>query len=62
VHAGGRTYRTYGASGNGGQLLIVIPEADMVVVFTAGNYGQVGIWGRWGDQIVGGEILPTLRR
>src|SRR5262249_57044436 len=32
LHTGDRAYRAYGASGNGGQLLIVVPEADLVVV------------------------------
>ena len=39
-----RSYRTYSAVGNGGQLLIVVPEADLVVLFTGGNYGQGGVW------------------
>ena len=58
---GERTYREYEASGNGGQLLTVIPEAELVVVFTAGNYGQGGIWGRFRDQIVPQEIIPAIR-
>ena len=60
--SGGRTYREYEASGNGGQLLMVIPELDLVVVFTAGNYGQGGIWGRFRDQIVTQEVIPAIRR
>lgn len=62
LKSGGRSFNTYEASGNGGQLLIVIPELDMAVVFTAANYAQGGIWGRWRDQIVGGEIIPAIRR
>ena len=62
IHAGGRSYRTYEASGNGGQLLIVVPELDLVVVFTGGNYRQGGIWSRWRDEIVGTEILSGLRQ
>lgn len=38
-----RSYREYEASGNGGQLLIVIPELELAVVFIAGNYIQGGI-------------------
>jgi hypothetical protein len=49
------------ATGNGGQVLIVAPDLDMVVVFTGGNYRQGGIWGRWGDEIIGAEIVPTMR-
>jgi len=62
LRSGERTYREYGASGNGGQLLMVIPELELVVVFTAGNYGQGGIWGRFSDQIVPQEIIPAIRR
>ena len=62
MSSGGRTYREFEANGNGGQILIVLPELDMVVVFTAGNYRQGGIWGRFRDQIVGREIIPAIRR
>ncbi len=60
IKAGGRTYKEYEASGNGGQLLIVVPELDLAVVMTGGNYGQGGIWGRWRDQVVGGAIIPAI--
>jgi len=62
IRSGDRTYRDYAASGNGGQLLLVIPEIEMVVVFTGGNYRQGGIWLRWPDEIVGKHLIPALRR
>jgi CubicO group peptidase (beta-lactamase class C family) len=58
--SGGRTYRTYGATGNGGQLLVVVPEADLAVVFTGGNYSQGGVWLRWPQHIIGDKIIPTI--
>jgi len=61
VHSGARAYRTYAATGNGGQMLIVIPELDMTVAFTGGNYRQGGIWLRWPDNIIGAQIVPAIR-
>jgi len=61
IHFGDRTYHDYTANGNGGQILIVIPEFDLVVVFTAGNFGQGGIWGRFRDQIVPNEIVAAIK-
>jgi CubicO group peptidase (beta-lactamase class C family) len=62
LKAGGRTYRTYGATGNGGQLIIVVPEADLAVVFTGGNYSQGGVWLRWPQQIIGDKIIPAISK
>jgi len=61
ITAGGRTYSGYLASGNGGQLLVVLPELDLAAVITGGNYGQGGIWSRWPQRLIGDAIIPTLR-
>jgi CubicO group peptidase (beta-lactamase class C family) len=62
LDVGGREVGTYAAGGNGGQVLLVVPAYDLVVVFTGGNYGQGGVWGRWGQNIVAGRIIPALPR
>jgi hypothetical protein len=43
-------------------MLVVIPELDMTIAFTAGNYEQYGIWGKFLTQIVPQEIIPTIER
>lgn len=60
VRVGDRIVEEYEANGNGGQFLIVVPEYDLVVVFTGANYMQGGIWTRWRDQFVGGVIIPAI--
>ncbi len=60
VHVGDRVVEEFEANGNGGQFLIVVPEYDLVVVFTGANYMQGGIWTRWRDQFVGGVIIPAM--
>lgn len=61
LHSGDRVINAYAATGNGGQLLIVVPEYDLAVVFTGGNYMQGGIWSRWGEQLIGGQVIPAIR-
>ncbi|MDB5429219.1 MAG: hypothetical protein JWP35_335 [Caulobacter sp.] len=61
LHVNGRDYVNYAATGNGGQLLIVAPDLQLVVVFTAGNYGQGGIWGHFRDQIVPNDIMAGIK-
>ncbi len=60
VTAGERRYAFYEASGNGGQLLIVVPTLDLSILFTGGNYRMGGIWSRWRSDIVGGHIIPAI--
>ena len=61
VTSGGRSYREYEANGNGGQFVIVLPELDLAVTFTAGNYLAYGVWGHFRDDLVANVIIPAIK-
>jgi CubicO group peptidase (beta-lactamase class C family) len=54
-----RTFHTFRAAGNGGQMLIVVPNLDLVAVFMGGNYNQGPIWWRWNDEFVPKVLIPA---
>lgn len=55
---GGKQINGYQALGNGGQLLFVFPSLDMVIVFTAGNYGNPRMLNAF--KILENDILPLI--
>ena len=59
LSSAGRVFRTYSAGGNGGQIVMVIPELDLVVGFNGGSYGEFMKWYRWGLQLVPQYIIPA---
>lgn len=56
-----KTYDTYEASGNGGQMVVIVPELDLVVGMTGGNYMEGFVWGKWRQQIIGDGIIAALK-
>ncbi len=48
----GHRYQSYEASGNGGQFLVAVPELQLSIVVTAGNYGQFQAWRKIREDLV----------
>jgi CubicO group peptidase (beta-lactamase class C family) len=59
LKSGGKVYRDYAAGGNGGQVVVVIPELDMVVGFNGGSYGEFPKWYRWELDLLPQYIIPS---
>ncbi len=59
VQVGGKNYAEYSAGGNGGQLVIVVPELDLVAEFTGGNYNSFPVWRTFGEQLLPQYILAA---
>lgn len=55
----GRLIDTFFASGNGGQMLFVVPELEMTVMINAGNYSDGRTRNAFRDRIMGEFILPA---
>ncbi|PYL57709.1 MAG: 6-aminohexanoate hydrolase [Verrucomicrobia bacterium] len=56
---GNRTFQAYAAGGNGGQIVMVIPDLDLVVGFTGGAYGEFAKWYKWQLELVPQFIIPA---
>ncbi|MEM8684352.1 MAG: serine hydrolase [Pseudomonadota bacterium] len=55
----GRNVETYYASGNGGQLLFVVPELELVAFIQAGNYSDGRTRNEFRDRFMRDAILPA---
>jgi CubicO group peptidase (beta-lactamase class C family) len=55
----GRTFREYAAEGNGGQLVMVFPELDMVVGVNAGKYSSP-LWYRWTLEMIPKYLISAV--
>ncbi|RKH08532.1 class C beta-lactamase-related serine hydrolase [Corallococcus sp. CA047B] len=60
LRVGDRVYSEYEASGNGGQLVMVIPELDLTVLFTAGNYNHAALWRKFREELLPRFILGAV--
>ncbi len=60
IASGGKSYSSYLATGNGGQMIIVVPELELAVGFTGGNYRMGSVWWRWSQTIIGDYLIPAL--
>jgi CubicO group peptidase (beta-lactamase class C family) len=58
---GGTTYQVFEAQGNGGQILDAIPQLDLAVMITQGNYQNFTTWGATRDAIVQRVIAAAAR-
>lgn len=59
VKAGNRSYKEYMAQGNGGQLVMVVPELDLAVLITAGNYGNFPTWRKFFEDFMPQYLIPA---
>jgi CubicO group peptidase (beta-lactamase class C family) len=58
----GRTIRAFYAGGNGGQVVMGIPELDLVVAFYGGNYNDVPTQYEIQLSYIPKYILPALEK
>ncbi|HEV8523762.1 MAG TPA: serine hydrolase [Terriglobales bacterium] len=61
LKVGDRVFRDYYAGGNGGQMVIILPELDMVVLFTGGNYNEYPKIFAWELDLLPRYVIPAVR-
>ncbi|MFK8016015.1 MAG: serine hydrolase domain-containing protein [Gammaproteobacteria bacterium] len=56
----GQKFETYSASGNGGQILLVVPKLDLTIMMNAGNYSDGRSRNALRYQIMWKTLLPAV--
>ncbi|MCH9686462.1 MAG: beta-lactamase family protein [Deltaproteobacteria bacterium] len=56
----GGTVHSYAATGNGGQILVIVPELELVVGFMGGNYSDFATWIGWFHDVVPKYVLDAV--
>lgn len=56
----GRSYTVVSAGGNGGQLMLVVPQLDLAMMLAAGNYGQYSVWGTFLSEFASAVIQSCI--
>jgi len=59
ITVNGHEYIEYVATGNGGQIVDVIPALDMVVMFAASNYDNGKTWHSFVSELVPNYVIPA---
>jgi CubicO group peptidase (beta-lactamase class C family) len=55
----GHAYHVFEAQGNGGQIVAGIPDLDMVICFSAGNYQNGITWNKFSSQLIPKCFIPA---
>jgi CubicO group peptidase (beta-lactamase class C family) len=58
--AGEKAVQVLSAIGNGGQMLILVPELELAIGFTGGNYGDFRTWSAWRDKLVPKYVIEAV--
>jgi CubicO group peptidase (beta-lactamase class C family) len=58
----GHVYTSFTAGGNGGQVVIAIPELDIVIAFNGGSYGEFAKWYRWSLELVPEYVIRAVNK
>ena len=61
LSVGSREVKVFHASGNGGQLIVCIPEYEMVIQISGGNYSNFDVWYRSLTELIPQKILPAVK-
>ena len=59
LQVGDRVFHTFGATGNGGQVISVVPELKLVVMFTGGNYSNFPMWRKFNEEYLPQYIIAA---